>query len=110
MIRLLGFEIPIIMTTERKDVWGEWDGETQTITLNSLASVDQMRVTFLHELMHGIDDLLGLNLPHRTVYALSQVLFAVMVENKDLNDWMGYPLIRERPLRSEGLPDKGITL
>ena len=91
-IHVLGTEVPINLTSERDDVWGEWDGAEGTILLNARAEGHKLRITFLHELMHGIDDLLGLNVKHHAVYALSQVLWATLVDNPELAEWLVEPL------------------
>ena len=88
LIHVLGIKIPIIISADRPDVWGEWDGAKGTILLNVDADEDKLRITFLHELLHCIDDLLGINLKHSAVYSLSQVLWAVLKENPELTDWL----------------------
>lgn len=87
-IEMLGFKIPIILDDKRDDVWGEWDGGLCTITINNKASLDHKRVTLLHELIHGIDDFLGLNVPHKNVYALSHIIFVILRENPDFAAWL----------------------
>jgi len=91
-IHVLGTEVPINLTSERDDVWGEWDGTEGSILLNDRAEGHKLRITFLHELIHGIDDLLGLNVKHHAVYALSQVLWATLVDNPELARWLVEPL------------------
>ena len=46
------------------------------------------KVTFLHEVLHGIDSILGLDIPHKTVYAVSQALFLLIEENPELGRWL----------------------
>jgi hypothetical protein len=86
-IKLIGISVPILLTEDRDDVWGEWDGGKGTITLNPKASEDYLRITLLHEALHGIDDLLGLNLKHSVVYALSQHIWLMFKENPELAKW-----------------------
>lgn len=87
-VKLLGFIIPIILSDERDDVWGEWDGGAGTVTLNSKASDDHLRITFLHEILHAMDDILGLGISHRNVYAISQILWLLLKENPALTEWL----------------------
>jgi len=94
-IKLIGFLVPIIISAERDDVWGEWDGSAGTVTLNARASDDHLKVTFLHEIIHGIDDILGLNIKHSTVYALSQHLWLMFKENPALTEWFFENLIKK---------------
>lgn len=87
-IDILGTQVKIVLTTERPDVWGEWDSETDTILINSNASQEKQCVILMHEILHCIDDHLGLNLKHHSVYAVSQVLFAMLKENAELKEWI----------------------
>ena len=87
-IKVLGSTIQIKIDDSRTDVWGEWDGATNTILLTTPWYQDRMAITFLHEWLHCCDDLLGLNLKHSTVYGLSQVLWAVLLENPKLRQWL----------------------
>tara|TARA_R100000458_G_C8263857_1_gene239143 strand:+ start:998 stop:1300 length:303 start_codon:yes stop_codon:yes gene_type:complete len=89
---LLGITIHINLTDERQDVWGEWDSESRTILINSKATKENQCITFMHELIHAIDDLLGLDLEHRDVYAVSQVLWAVLRNNPSINAWINTTL------------------
>jgi len=93
-IDLLGLTIEINVHDKRDDVWGEWDGEARSIFIHASAPEDYKRVTFLHEIIHGLDDILGLGINHRSVYALSQVLFAMMKDNPVLTLWLFDELLR----------------
>ena len=103
-IKLIGFLVRLNVTKDRDDVWGEWDGGNGTILLNARASEDLMKVTFLHEVIHGIDDLLGLGIKHSTVYALSQHLWLLFKENPALAEWF-FSNLGESPLQSEQSPE-----
>ena len=87
-ITVLGFPIKIIFTSEREDVWGEWDGDKFTITINDKATLRHKQVTMLHEALHGIDSIMGLELTHKNVYAISQILYLMLKENTDLTSWL----------------------
>ena len=88
-IHVLGTEIPINVTSERDDVWGEWDGTDGSILLNDRAEGHKLRITFLHELIHA-------------VYALSQVLWATLVDNPELAKWLVEPLTTHEEASHDG--------
>lgn len=85
---LLGVHINIVLTADRPDVWGEWDSETNTIIINSSAPEEKQCVTLLHELIHAMDDLLGMNLKHSSVYAVSQLLYVLLKDNPEIKEWI----------------------
>ena len=86
-IKLVGFIVPLLLAEDREDVWGEWDGRENTITLNAQASKDHLKDSLLHDAIHGIDEFLGLNLKHSVVYALSQHIWLMFKENPELAQW-----------------------
>jgi hypothetical protein len=92
-IRLLGVNIPVNFCTPEtgdisKDVYGEWDSETSEISVHDELPIHHQKITLLHELLHGVDEFLGLGMPHKTVYAVSQCLYAIMKENGDMVKWI----------------------
>ncbi len=96
-IRLLGVSIPVnVSYCKSKDplsddeevVFGEWDMNDMTITLNSKCSPVHSKVTLLHELVHAIDDMLGLELDHQDIYCLSQALYQLVSDNPKLVDYL----------------------
>jgi len=92
-IRLLGVSIPLIVSHDKPEdpedeVFGEWDSNEMTITLNSECGEVQERTTVMHELVHAIDDFLYLEMTHQEVYVLSQVLYQVLIDNPKLTDYL----------------------
>ena len=90
-IKLMGYKIPIVFSDDMDECWGEWDGDKFTITISDEATDIHKKVTFLHEVLHGIDSILGLDIPHKTVYAVSQALFLLIEENPELGRWLVGP-------------------
>ena len=92
-IRLLGVSIPLIVSNSKsvdpeEEVYGVWDPNDMTITLNRECEPVQERVTVMHELVHAIDDFLYLEMTHQEVYVLSQVLYQVLIDNPRLTDYL----------------------
>lgn len=92
-IRLLGVSIPVIVSNSKsedpeEEVFGVWDPNEMTITVNAECGEVQERVTVLHELVHAIDDFLDLEMSHQEVYVLSQVLYQVLIDNPKFVDYL----------------------
>ena len=92
-IRLLGVSIPVIVSNSKpvdpeEEVYGVWDPNDMTITINGGCEPVQERVTVMHELVHAIDDFLYLEMTHQEVYVLSQVLYQVLIDNPKLTDYL----------------------
>ena len=92
-IRLLGVSIPLIVSNSKsvdpeEEVYGVWDPNDMSITLNPDCEPVQERVTVMHELVHAIDDFLYLEMTHQEVYVLSQVLYQVLIDNPRLTDYL----------------------
>ena len=95
-VRLLGVSIPVFVSNckskdlsdELETVFGEWDLNRMTITLDEGCAPIHEKITLLHELIHAIDDLLNLDLTHQDIYSISQVLFSLLVDNPKLVDYL----------------------
>jgi Zn-dependent peptidase ImmA (M78 family) len=92
-IRLLGVSIPVIVSNSKsedpeEEVFGVWDPNEMTITVNAECGEVQERVTVLHELVHAIDDFLDLEMSHQEVYVLSQVMYQVLIDNPKFVDYL----------------------
>ena len=111
-IRLLGVSIPLIVSSSKpvdpeEEVYGVWDGNEMTITLNSDCGAVQERTTVMHELVHAIDDFLYLEMSHQEVYILSQVLYQVLIDNPTLTDYLMFvPNDEDRHRDSTGQAQK----
>lgn len=94
-LRLLGVDIPISFQKSGKgkgeideETFGEWDPNDLSIKITSDIPVEHQKIVLLHEMLHGMDELLGLNLSHKAVYALSQSFYAALIENPEVIDWI----------------------
>lgn len=95
-LRVLGLDIPVVIAKPKKEgkesideySFGEWDPTNLSIHINNLIPIEHQKIVLLHELLHGMDELLNLNLPHKVVYALSQSLYAFILENQEAIDWI----------------------
>lgn len=63
------------------DELGEVDLSTQKMSILEGLSADKERSVVLHEIIHGIDDILDLGLSEEQVNGLENGLFAVMRDN-----------------------------
>jgi hypothetical protein len=83
-MKILGKEYNIIMVSDYNlltDKLGLIDYATNTIYLKDNPNEEIMKETLLHEVIHGIEFALGLNLTEQQVTALSSGLYAVVKEN-----------------------------
>lgn len=94
IIRLLGVSIKIEYCnfndeeSNNEDVYGEWHSDTFDIKIEENLPPHHQKITLLHELLHGVDDFLSLGISHKSVYAISQCLYAVMRENREMIEWV----------------------
>ena len=66
---------------EKSELLGHINYLTQTIELRSDAGPDDKRVTLLHEILHGIDDVYELKLKERQVDLLAKALYQLLRDN-----------------------------
>ena len=87
-LNILGIKINVVNEPilEKDEVYGDWDGTTLTIRVDSTGTQEQQFVTLLHEIMHVLDDFCHMRLTHQNVYLLSQVIFLLLKENPKLLD------------------------
>ena len=94
-VKVLGVPIKVVLVNyveeeEDDSVYAQYDPETYTIELNANSSPLHQKMSICHEILHCIEDLLGLsNLEHKDVYSISQTAWAVAEGNKELRDWYG---------------------
>jgi Zn-dependent peptidase ImmA (M78 family) len=91
-VKVLGVSIKVELVEygeEDESVYGQYDPETDTIELNADSSLLHQKTTLVHELLHVIEHLLGLEMEHKDVYSISQTAWAVAEGNKELRDWYG---------------------
>ena len=93
-VKVLGVPIKVVLVNyveeeEDDSVYAQYDPETYTIELNADSSLLHQKTTLVHELLHVIEHLLGLEMEHKDVYSISQTAWAVAEGNKELRDWYG---------------------
>ena len=89
-IKILGVPIKVMLVKygeEDESVYGQYDPETDTIELNADSSLLHQKTTLVHEILHCIEHLLGLEMEHKDVYSISQTAWAIAEGNKELRDW-----------------------
>ena len=113
-IRLLGVSIPLIVSNSKsedledeEEVFGVWDGNEMSITLNPECGEVQERTTIMHELIHAVDDFLYLEMTHQEVYVLSQVLYQVLIDNPKLTDYLMFVPSEDRDRYRDGSNSTG---
>lgn len=72
----------------RADECGACDFERQTITVQNGYHAEQERDTLLHEVLHGIEHEMGLELDEATVRLMATGLFAVLKDNPWFMDYL----------------------
>ena len=85
--------------TERSDTTGQCDHNMKLIRVasevgNEPRNQSAIMVTFIHEVLHAVDDTLGQSMFHGTegescVEALSEGIYQVLVDNGYLGDYYG---------------------
>ena len=63
------------------ELYGQIDYDRCTITLRAAASPDQQRATLVHELLHAVSNMYGLNLDEKLVTDLANALYCVYKDN-----------------------------
>ena len=86
-INVLGTEVKIKIE-DMPDAFAEWDLGNCQIRFCPDIKPDYLKPTVLHELIHVIDDFLGIGIKHSTVYAISAALFQVFKANPELARWL----------------------
>tara|TARA_R100000664_G_C2753066_1_gene140442 strand:- start:423 stop:731 length:309 start_codon:yes stop_codon:yes gene_type:complete len=89
-IKILGVPIKVMLVKygeEDDSVYGQYDPETYTIELNADSSPLHQKITLVHEILHVIEDLLGLEMEHKDVYSISQTAWGIAEDNKELREW-----------------------
>ena len=63
------------------ELYGQIDYDRCTITLRAAASPDQQRATLVHELLHAVSNMYGLDLNEKLVTDLANALYCVYKDN-----------------------------
>ena len=86
-INVLGTEVPLVIEN-MEDAFAEWDLGACRIRVSPGIHEDYLRVTMIHEILHVIDDFLGIGIKHKDVYSISQSIFQVLRANPELARWL----------------------
>jgi Zn-dependent peptidase ImmA (M78 family) len=88
IIKVLGRRVQIKMD-EITD-YGRLSADGKTITINQDLQDDDLLDTLLHELLHVIFSVLGIDLEEEEalVHQLAAVLSAVLIDNPELREWV----------------------
>jgi len=70
------------------DEQGDCNYQKQEITVMDGLGGDEERATLLHEAIHCVAYAMGINLPEKHVEALEGGLYALMVDNPDLMNYL----------------------
>jgi len=62
------------------DGWGNYDAQTQSVSVSTLR-FPELQLTVLHEILHAIDDMLGIKLSEQDVRCLEQALTLLVRDN-----------------------------
>lgn len=84
---------------ERYDIYGQWNDPKKTIYISEVdgngvkRAVSSIMVTFIHEILHAIDGMTGLELflrpkegERESAEAVSEAIYQVLVDNGYLKD------------------------
>ena len=89
-LKIFSFDYNIIISKDRMEETGADDGggthygKYQKIFLDKECHPDQMKVTFLHEILEAVNRSLALQLPHKTIFILETGLYQVFKDNNFL--------------------------
>lgn len=85
-IHILGIDYAIVESSQvvKDGNYGELVPDLQQIRLSPHLADALRRRTILHEVIEGIDESLGLNLPHGKITALAAALHQVLSDNPEL--------------------------
>lgn len=69
---------------EAKVCYGNIEYDKGDINISTLYSEDQQKCTFIHECIHGIDDVMEINLDEAQVRKLAKGIYALIKDNEDM--------------------------
>ncbi len=65
---------------------GVYDSKGQMIRISDDISYPKQVETLLHEVFHGVEELMGLELDEFVIRSMSRGLFSVLVENPEISE------------------------
>ncbi len=88
IIKVLGRRVKIKM--EEISDYGRLSADGKTIIINQELQDDDILDTLLHELLHVIFSVLGIDLEEEEtlVHQLAAVLAAILIDNPELREWV----------------------
>jgi len=88
IIKVLGRRVKIKM--EEISDYGRLSADGKTIIINQELQDDDILDTLLHELLHVIFSVLGIDLEEEEtlVHQLAAVLAAILIDNPELREWI----------------------
>ncbi len=85
-IKIIGKYYKVIPTDQGD--YGICNPETCEIHLRSNQDPQQKKDTLLHEVIHGIDDAMQLNMTEEQVFGMAGGIYAVLHDNKHFAKWI----------------------
>jgi Zn-dependent peptidase ImmA (M78 family) len=64
------------------ELFGQIDYQTCTITLRGRNTQEQDECTLIHEILHGVSEMYGLNMEEEQVERLANALYTFLVDNE----------------------------
>ncbi len=67
------------------ELFGQIDYQTCKITLREHNTQEQNECTLIHEILHGVSEMYGLNMEEEQVERLANALYTLLVDNERLS-------------------------
>lgn len=96
------YEVLFDETQEDKDFRGTFSSRRHKVYLNPLLVHQQLRVTYLHELVHAICDVNSIGAPEQDVARIAEGVSEVLFRNLGMDFDFGDVKSLERKEKSEG--------
>jgi len=87
-IKIFGKNVQVDKDPTLEGQFGEWEPFNHRIRIKPDLPLDVEADTLIHEIIHGIDDALLLQLKERQVHNLGMAFIAVLKENKELMSYL----------------------
>ena len=91
------YRVQVVDKVDEDENGGEMSKQLQRILLGSFLTFDHMRETFIHEILHAIDEEMGLNLDETMINSIGVGLYQVWSDNPKLRAFLA-----ERRPKEEG--------
>lgn len=85
-----------------RELYGQIDYQGCVITLRQANTPEQNACTLIHETLHGIADMYGIDLEEETVERLANALYTVWCDNEEtVKACMGMQTLRQKTMKTE---------